>query len=427
MEAPSSKEKSRSGNGQNPSIELRATVDSEGRIILPPEIGSYYGLRPGAQIFVEEVVNGLKLRMPVCHLAKVYIEPTNRCNLECRTCIRNSWDEPLGKMEWKTFSSILEGLRLHSPSPKVFLGGFGEPLAHPQIVEMVAGAKALGAPVELITNGTLLTREMSQGLIKAGLDILWVSLDGAKPESYADVRLGAALPEIIANFSIFRDVCHLAFPHKPQLGIVFVAMKRNIADLPAVLSLGSQLGAQRFLVTNVLPYTAEMREEVLYWRALGDFVFGAYLELPKLDMNEETRDPIYWTLRSGKNVAFAGSRLGETNNRCPFIESGSTAISWEGNLSPCLALLHSNINFLDGRDRFSRKYLVGNIQDRDLKSLWNDPEYVAFRERVKAFDFSPCYICGGCELAEKNEEDCFGNRFPTCGGCLWAQGVIRCP
>ncbi len=26
-----------------------------------------------------------------------------------------------------------------------------------------------------------------------------------------------------------------------------------------------------------------------------------------------------------------------------------------------------------------------------------------------------------------NEEDCFGNTFPTCGGCLWAQGVIRCP
>jgi hypothetical protein len=43
------------------------------------------------------------------------------------------------------------------------------------------------------------------------------------------------------------------------MGIVFVAMKRNIADLPAILNLGSQLGVQRFLVTNVLPYTAEMR------------------------------------------------------------------------------------------------------------------------------------------------------------------------
>jgi MoaA/NifB/PqqE/SkfB family radical SAM enzyme len=92
-----------------------------------------------------------------------------------------------------------------------------------------------------------------------------------------------------------------------------------------------------------------------------------------------------------------------------------------------LPLLHSNKNFLDGRERFSKKHIVGNIRHSDLETWWSQPDYVALRERVKAFDFPPCYICGGCELAEANEEDCFGNPFPTCGGCLWAQGVIRCP
>jgi hypothetical protein len=24
-------------------------------------------------------------------------------------------------------------------------------------------------------------------------------------------------------------------------------------------------------------------------------------------------------------------------------------------------------------------------------------------------------------------EDCYGNAFPACGGCLWAQGIIQCP
>jgi hypothetical protein len=28
---------------------------------------------------------------------------------------------------------------------------------------------------------------------------------------------------------------------------------------------------------------------------------------------------------------------------------------------------------------------------------------------------------------ERYEEDCYGNTFPACGGCLWAQGVIQCP
>jgi hypothetical protein len=50
---------------------------------------------------------------------------------------------------------------------------------------------------------------------------------------------------------------------QPQLGIVFVAMKRNIADLPAVFSLASRLGSLHFMVTNVLPYTPEMQEEIL--------------------------------------------------------------------------------------------------------------------------------------------------------------------
>ena len=118
---------------------MRASVDPEGRIVLPPEIVSRYGLRPGAEIFIDEAANGLRLGLPVNHLAKVYIEPTNRCNLECRTCMRNEWSEPLGQMDRETFGHILESLRVFSPLPKVFLGGLGEPLFHPEIVEMVAG------------------------------------------------------------------------------------------------------------------------------------------------------------------------------------------------------------------------------------------------------------------------------------------------
>jgi hypothetical protein len=94
--------------------------------------------------------------------------------------------------------------------------------------------------VALITNGTLLVSAVSAELIDAGLDMLWVSLDGARPESYADVRLGAALPAILSNLRDFvatRDHSRF-FPlfyqnpfNKPQIGIVFVAMKRNIDDL----------------------------------------------------------------------------------------------------------------------------------------------------------------------------------------------------
>jgi MoaA/NifB/PqqE/SkfB family radical SAM enzyme len=417
-----------------------AKVDEEGRLILSPELVSRYGLRPGVQVRIDERVNGLHLRRPVTHLTKVYIEPTSRCNLECRTCIRNVWDEPLGQMSSETFSRIIEGLKVFSPPPTIFFGGFGEPLVHPEIADMITQAKTLGSSVELITNGTLLTKDLSKQLIGAGLDMLWVSLDGATPESYADVRLGAALPDVLANLGGFRDArwatgfsAYFADYHlKPQIGIVFVSMKRNIADLPAVLRLGNRLGTRRFLVTNVLPYTAEMCDEMLYSRVSNDGIYmsplwGISLEIPKIDINAMTREVLYQIMLSGHPLSFAGADFGEGNDRCPFIEKGAVAIRWDGDVSPCLPLLHDHMTFLNGYERSLRRFVIGNVLRQDLYDLWNLPEYLSFRERVQKFDFSPCTWCGGCDLFEKNEEDCFGNPFPTCGGCLWAQGIIRCP
>ena len=370
--------------------------------------------------------------LPMSPLSKLYVEPTNGCNLQCRTCIRNTWDEPVGQMSALTFTRILEGLRAFTPVPIVFFGGFGEPLAHPGIVEMTVQAKSLGATVELITNGTFLTPSLSHQLIAAGLDRLWVSLDGATPESYADVRLGAALPRVLDNLAHFRDARQPVHPARPEIGIAFVAMKRNIADLPDLIHLGSRLGASHFLVSNVLPYTAEMRDEVLYARSLSygylpPSRWAPQINLPKIDWNTTTREPLYRLMRSHPNLVLAGAALGNAYNRCPFIERGAAAVGWDGRLSPCLPLLYNHLSFVNEQERFSQRYTVGNVAEHSLSDLWQTPEYVAFRQRVQAFDFSPCLFCGGCNYSETNEEDCFGNSRPTCGGCLWAQGLIQCP
>ena len=412
--------------------DLHAMVDSEGRLILPKEVLLRHGLKPGAKLPIGGNEHSIILRRPINHLAKVYIEPTNQCNLKCRTCIRNIWDEPQGMMDEKTFERAVEGLRIFSPPPVILFGGFGEPLFHSGIVAMVSKAKCIGSPVELITNGTLLTEELSRQLIEAGLDVLWVSLDGATPESYADIRLGALLPEVLANVTRYRDI-HLAYRNRlPQMGIVFVAMKRNIADLPAVMRLGRKLGTDRILVTNVLPYVEEMGDEVLYNLALNDLAKAPspwlpHLNLSKMDMNEDTCEPLYKIIRVWRINNFAQEGMHTSNNYCPFIESGSTAICWDGGMSPCLPLLHTHTSFLNEHMRVSRRYVVGNVNERSVGELWNTPEYVALRERVQTFDFSPCTFCGGCDLSKANEEDCSGNVFPTCGGCLWAQGVIHCP
>ncbi len=419
--------------------EFEVEIDEAGRVVLPPELAKRFGLSRSTRIRMSNGSNGLRFRLPVTHLGKIYIEPTNRCNLDCVTCMRNSWDEPLGEMSNAVFSRIVEGLRSLSQPPDILFGGLGEPLAHPDIVEMVKQTKALASSVELVTNGTLLSKSLSKQLIDAGLDILWVSLDGATPASYKDVRLGAALPDVLANLASFREArwnkyypAYLDHHLKPQLGIVFVAMKRNIGDLPEVISLGNRLGSRRFLVTNVLPYTREMHDEILYVRALDDGIYASSpwicsLDLPKIDINPATYEVMYRAMLGNHSLNIAGGSLGERNNLCPFIDKGALAIRWDGDASPCLALLHDHRQHLYRFERAFRRYAVGNVTQQSLGDIWENPQHMSFRNRVQEFDFSPCTSCGGCDLLESNEEDCIGSPFPACGGCLWAQGIVQCP
>ena len=411
-----------------------ATVDDDGRLVIPPELAARLGITPGAQVRLDEQAYGGLLHRPVTQLAKVYIEPTSRCNLTCRTCIRNNWDESPGDMSADTFERIIAGLRSLSNSPQITFGGFGEPLVHPQIAEMVRQVKSVAGPVELITNGILLTRELSRDLIHAGLDMLWVSLDGVTPESYSDVRLGAALPGVLENLAGFQAEKHTFRQSEVEIGIAFVAMVRNIADLPELLSRSTRLGASRYMVTNVLPYTEEMTSEMLYRRSMDILIetkpsqWAPHVDMPRMDLDTSTREAIYRMYRGGYNLHLSGDYQGKSMDRCPFIERGVTAIAWDGSLSPCLPLMHNHTSYLEKRrKRLSKRYVVGNLSQQSLQTLWTQPDYVSFRQRVQAFDFSPCTICGGCDLSELNEEDCFGNTFPTCGGCLWAQGVIQCP
>jgi MoaA/NifB/PqqE/SkfB family radical SAM enzyme len=360
--------------------------------------------------------------------AKIYVEPTSRCNLTCRTCIRNVWDEPPGEMSRATFARVLDGARACPPPLTIFFGGYGEPLFHAGIAGMVREAKATGAAVELITNGMLLTGKSARALIAAGLDVLWVSLDGARPESYADVRLGAALKDVIANMMRFRD---LRRDSRPEIGIAFVAMRRNIADLPDLLHLGRELGAARFMVTNVLPHTTEMRGEILYARALSNDDYRLVpdqpdVRLPRMDRQPLTHEALLAALRAW-GVDLGGDGARSMRDRCPFIADGAAVVAWDGGVSPCLPLLHTCTSYLHGYERLSRRYVVGNVNDQPLMDLWRERAHREFRERVRTFDFSPCTLCDGCLLSESNEQDCYGNAFPTCGGCLWAQGIVQCP
>ncbi len=407
-------------------------LDDQGRLILPDDLASAWGLQPSDSLPFHVEDGAIRLQPSIHAVQRVYIEPTNQCNLDCRTCMRNAWDERPGCMSAEIFQRILADLAAFSPLPMVFFGGYGEPLAHPQILPMIRAVKALGVRVEMITNGTLLDAATASGLVQEGLDRLWVSLDGATPEGYLDVRLGDLLPRVTGNLERLKEIRRRANSDTPSLGIAFVAMKRNIHELPEVIRLGRRLGADMFSISNVLAHTPELREESLYARSYYEADMPAsewspLVELPRMEVNEWTAPALAEALKGRVSMQIAGQTIRQGASTCPFLEKRSLSVRWDGSVAACLPLLHTHTAFLQNKDRTVTTHTFGNVLEQPLEAIWRSEAFQAFRERLWAFDFSPCVTCNSCELSENNQEDCFGNMTPTCGGCLWAQGFIRCP
>lgn len=411
----------------------RLTIDADGRLRLPDDQKRKWGLQPGADFLVQERPEGLLLRREDPLLSRVYVEPTNRCNLNCRTCVRNSWSEPEGFMSMDSYRRLATDLHRVPSLQKVSFWGFGEPLLHPDIVEMVALAKDTGARTEIVTNGMLLTPELSRRLVEVELDSIVFSVDGATPDVYSDVRIGAQME------LLFQNVRHLLAYRaerpeaKPEIGIEFVAMRRNLSDLPKLRLLANSIRASFIIVSNLLPYTEEMSDEILYgWNAGTCYpVFRSRwspdILLPRMDRRRDVMAAVAALLEHTYQNDFPIGRLDNAAGYCRFVGEGTAAITWKGDVAPCVALMHSYNCYVMRRPKRIRAYSLGNIDEEGIAEIWEKDEFAAFRKRVQRFGFSPCTDCGGCDFAETNEEDCFGNSFPTCGDCLWAKGVLQCP
>jgi MoaA/NifB/PqqE/SkfB family radical SAM enzyme len=396
--------------------------------VIPADTARRYGFAPGVPLCLEELDDHLLLHRPVTALSKVYVEPTNECPLSCATCMRHAWKEPAGRMDPAVYSAVLEGLADFPSMPSLFFGGIGEPLSHPSMLDMVRRGKAAGAKVEMITNGLALDEQTVEQLVEMELDSLWVSLDGASPARYEDVRESRAFDRIVGNLRMLRQVKYRLDVPWPVLGIAFVAMRRNQAELSEVITLGQRLGAQRFSVSNVQPHTEQMRGEILHEKTLGQSP-GTFsrLDVGRMDSGGAWDHTIAKLLAdSGLHYA-DGRAFTRREDTCPFVEGGSMSVRWDGSVSPCLPLLHTHTAWLGERRREIREHCFGSIGQRSLGDIWRDPAYVAFRLRVQRFDFPPCLRCNSCDMMDGNQEDCYGNDPPACGGCLWAQGLVLCP
>ncbi|MBN2551065.1 MAG: tungsten cofactor oxidoreductase radical SAM maturase [Anaerolineales bacterium] len=388
----------------------RLIVGENGQICLPEGCGSGSGLKPGDELILEHYERGLALHYVRPDVERIYLEVNTRCNLNCAMCVRQAWSDPQGMMSWNTFQAVLDSLPAFPNLKRVLIGGFGEPLMHPRIVEMVQQLHNRGLGVTLTTNGLLLKRGMAETLLHAGLDMLIVSLDSQHVQAYhqAGVMADQVLENLHGLYEIIRDRGYSL----PALGFEYVVTRSNLADLYKLPDLAKQLGATFIIVTNLLPHTRELEGEILYNRDAPLQLGGGW--------GVHRAGWVKWGSASLPRMKWGAWR------QCSFIKDPSLVVGWDGGVSPCYALMHSYTYYIYGRRKQVTRYVLGNVNEHSLLDIYRREEYVTFRAHVNDFRFPSCVECGmDCTYAQENT-DCWGND-PSCADCLWAHDIIRCP
>jgi MoaA/NifB/PqqE/SkfB family radical SAM enzyme len=124
-------------------------------------------------------------------VAHLYV--TEQCNLDCHYC--NEYDNSIPHPAAADLKKWMDHIRALGVARIGFQGG--EPLKHPDIVELVRYAKSIGFdPVSMSTNGFLLTRQLVAEFEKAGLDKLQISVDRMTPIVSTRKSMKSILPKL---------------------------------------------------------------------------------------------------------------------------------------------------------------------------------------------------------------------------------------
>ncbi|MCX6552214.1 MAG: radical SAM protein [Acidobacteria bacterium] len=396
---------------------------------IPDSLATTADLRRGDELWAEATRDGVIVRSD--SLRKVYVEATGQCNMQCTMCSRQTWAADSGHMTAACYDQLLSGLP-DAPPDRVTLafGGFGEPTLHPEFLDMVDLARKAQIRVEIITNGTTITAELAQDLASLGVAQVTVSVDGGDAEAYTAMRGTERAPALNAVARL-REYARRG-PHRMSIGVACVATRQTVGSLPALIATAQRLSLDFVSISNVVPHTREMADEALFTYAgqvsnMSPDTWRPRLTVGRFDLNHVTRPLLDALFRRLPIVPPPALDPGEWYNRCRFARDGVVAVSWDGRVTPCLSLLYTHTEHLGGRDKTVRSFDVGHVERTPLREIWVDPPFRALRERLRAFDMSPCLACGGCFISETNEGDCFGTPFPACSECLWAQGIVLCP
>lgn len=157
---------------------------------------------------------------------------SDACNLKCIMCPRPVMTWKGGLMDVKLFKRIIDECSMYNVR-EVALIGFGEPLLHPDLIEMSKYAKAKGIrSVYTSTNCTLLSKEMSREmLVNSGFDKITLSLDGVSKGTYEKLRVRSNYEEVTVKIAYFFELKKKLKLRKPIVWLQILRMEDTEAEI----------------------------------------------------------------------------------------------------------------------------------------------------------------------------------------------------
>jgi MoaA/NifB/PqqE/SkfB family radical SAM enzyme len=301
----------------------------------------------------------------------IQVEATSECFLRCTMCPRSAYIKKWysGAMPFSTFKKISKYFPL---AGHVHLQGWGEPLLHDRIYDMMKIAKEAGCSVGFTTNGMLLVERACRKIVDIGVDIIGISIAGATSKVHKSVRVNSCFSRLIGNINTLGRIKRETGSQKPKVVLSFLMTSTNIHELPKAVELAREHEVDEFVATN-LDYPSTKTHETLKVFSCGEINqrYAALIEKSK-------------GLSKSMGLSFRAYPLQtEEVIMCELNPVSYVYISHDGLVAPCVYLNQTRSGrfprLFCGSRSMVKRTTFGDINKEDLLDIWMKPEYRAFR------------------------------------------------
>jgi len=267
------------------------------------------------------------------------------------------------QMTWEVFNGLLQDLVHLGGTEQIGFVGIGEPLLHPDCLEMMAGARRAGFEVGLATNGSLLNSERVRRLAALGLTKIHVSINSGSEQVYREVHPGTppgARRRILEALLELNAYCESEGLRRPRLALACVIFKPNYRDLLGLVESAAEVKATdvHFMPMGTTPETQHLALDPAEWEHAREVMREADRQAREFGMT--TNAPDLLTLEQPGKCKDVYARV------------------------PCYVGHEFCLIFADGQVRFccGCDLTIDNLNRRSFREIWRGDAYARIRRQA---------------------------------------------